>query len=177
MATILRGTLVTLRPSTPADIPELARIRTTPEVYDRWGGDKDMDPQISTELGDPDTETLVIEYDGRVVGAIQWSEEADPEYRHAGMDIYVDPAVQGKGIGTDAVRALVRFLIENRGHHRLVIDPAADNHAAIRCYGKVGFRPIGVMRKYERAPDGTWHDGLLMDLLAEEFLDAEGAVA
>jgi len=26
------------------------------------------------------------------------------------------------------------------------------------------------MRRYERAPDGTWRDGLLMDLLADEFL-------
>jgi aminoglycoside 6'-N-acetyltransferase len=28
-----------------------------------------------------------------------------------------------------------------------------------------------VMRRYERGSDGTWHDGLLMDLLAEEFVD------
>jgi aminoglycoside 6'-N-acetyltransferase len=25
------------------------------------------------------------------------------------------------------------------------------------------------MREYERGPDGTWHDGLLMDLLAGEL--------
>jgi aminoglycoside 6'-N-acetyltransferase len=31
------------------------------------------------------------------------------------------------------------------------------------------------MRNYERGPDGTWHDGLLMDLLREEFVDAEGS--
>jgi hypothetical protein len=28
-------------------------------------------------------------------------------------------------------------------------------------------RPVGIMRQYERGPDGTWHDGLLMDLLPE----------
>jgi len=33
----------------------------------------------------------------------------------------------------------------------------------------VGFRPVGVMRRYERGADGTFHDGLLMDLLAEEL--------
>jgi aminoglycoside 6'-N-acetyltransferase len=27
-----------------------------------------------------------------------------------------------------------------------------------------------VMRLYERGYDGTWHDGLLMDMLAEEFI-------
>ena len=40
---------------------------------------------------------------------------------------------------------------------------------AIRAYGKVGFRPVGAMRRYERGPDGTFHDGLLMDLLADEL--------
>jgi aminoglycoside 6'-N-acetyltransferase len=33
----------------------------------------------------------------------------------------------------------------------------------------VGFRRVGIMRKYERGPDGVWHDGLLMDMLREEL--------
>jgi aminoglycoside 6'-N-acetyltransferase len=36
-------------------------------------------------------------------------------------------------------------------------------------YQRVGFRPVGVMRRYERGPDGCWHDGLLMDLLPEDL--------
>lgn len=40
---------------------------------------------------------------------------------------------------------------------------------AIRAYEKAGFRPVGTMRKYERGSDGAWHDGLLMDMLQEEF--------
>ena len=43
------------------------------------------------------------------------------------------------------------------------------NAAAIASYAKVGFRPVGVMRQYERGPDGTWHDGLLMDLLEPDL--------
>jgi aminoglycoside 6'-N-acetyltransferase len=30
------------------------------------------------------------------------------------------------------------------------------------------------MRSYERGPDGSWHDGLLMELLADE-ITAEGS--
>jgi aminoglycoside 6'-N-acetyltransferase len=63
----------------------------------------------------------------------------------------------------------VRYLIDERGHHRLTIDPAADNAEAIRAYEKVGFRPVGVLREYWRAPGGAWRDGLLMDLLASEL--------
>jgi aminoglycoside 6'-N-acetyltransferase len=167
----LHGRTVTLRPITVDDVPELVRIRSTPEVYTRWGGGEDLTAAVTENLSAVDYHTLVVMYEGRVVGAIQWDEEDDPEYRHASIDIFLDPAVHGRGLGTDAVRTLARHLITEHGHHRLVIDPAADNAAAIRSYEKVGFRPIGIMRRYERAPDGTWHDGLLMDLLAEELTD------
>ena len=151
-----------LRPVVDDDIAELAQIRSTPEVYARWGGGPTIDDSS-------DVETFAILYEDRVVGAIQWSEETEPDYRHANIDIYLDPAVHGRGLGTDAVRTLARHLISEVGHHRVVIDPAADNAAAIACYAKVGFRPVGIMRRYERGPDGTWHDGLLMDLLADEL--------
>ena len=64
---------------------------------------------------------------------------------------------------------LARWLFEEGGHHRVTIDPAADNARAIRCYESVGFRPVGVMRRYERVGSGEFRDGLLMDLLPEEL--------
>ena len=100
---------------------------------------------------------------------IQCYEENEPDFRHAGIDIFLAERFQGRGLGTDAVRTLARYLIHERGHHRLIIDPAADNAEAIRTYEKVGFRAVGIMREYCRSSDGTWRDGLLMDLLAREF--------
>lgn len=168
--TVLRGTYVTLRPATDDDVPALAAIRRAPEVQAWWRAGEDLDAKVSQELADPESRTLAVEHEGRTIGAIQWWAEEDPEYRHAGMDIYLDPAVHGKGLGTDAVRTLAAHLVDEEGHHRLTIDPAADNTAAIRSYIKAGFRPVGVMRRYERGADGTFHDGLLMDLLAEELV-------
>ncbi len=165
----MRGALVSLRPARPEDVPELARIRATPAVLRWWRGGDDLSAAVAEDLAEEGTETFVVEHEGRVAGAIQWHAENEPDYRHAGIDIYLDPALHGRGLGTDAVRTLARYLIADQGHHRLVIDPAADNVAAIRCYSKVGFRPVGVMRSYERGADGTWHDGLLMDLLADEL--------
>jgi aminoglycoside 6'-N-acetyltransferase len=122
-------------------------------------------------LADPENQTLtfVIEHEGRLVGSIQCSEEDDPDYRSAGIDLFLADEAQGRGFGPDAIRALARWLFEQRGHHRLTIDPAAANDRAIRAYAKVGFRPIGIARQYERGPDGTWHDGLLMDMLRAEL--------
>ncbi|MDH6140132.1 MULTISPECIES: GNAT family N-acetyltransferase [Kitasatospora] len=168
-ARTLHGEQVVLRPAEATDIPALAAIRATPEVYQRWRGGTDLTAAVAEDLADPGDETFTVLHRDRVIGAIQWSQETEPDYRHAGIDLYLDPAVHGRGLGTDAVRTLARYLVEEVGHHRLTIDPAADNAAAIRCYSKVGFRPVGVLRKYERGVDGDWHDGLLMDLLAEEL--------
>jgi aminoglycoside 6'-N-acetyltransferase len=167
---VLVGSSVTLRPVTEDDVPVLAAIRCTPQVRERWRGGADMVAEVRGDVEDPDLHLLAVERRGRVVGAIQWSAEEDPDYRHASIDIFLDPAVHGLGLGAAAVRTLATHLVDEHGHHRLTIDPAADNAAAIRCYTKVGFRPVGVLRRYERGVDGSWHDGLLMDLLAEELV-------
>jgi RimJ/RimL family protein N-acetyltransferase len=156
---------VILCPVMPADVAELRRIHATPEVAHRWGLPEEDFPWED----DPEATRLVIEVDGAVAGLIQYGEELEPRYRHANIDLYLDPALHGRGLGTEVVRRVVRLLIEERGHHRITIDPALDNVAAIRSYEKVGFRPVGVMRRYERdAFGGEWHDSLLIDLLAEE---------
>lgn len=71
----------------------------------------------------------------------------------------------GRGFGPEAISAVVDHLCSARGHHRIVIDPAVSNARAISAYSKVGFRPVGVMQAYERGEDGTFHDGLLMELV------------
>lgn len=170
---VLSGETVVLRPVSREHVPELVRIRCTDEVWRRWG-DVDADLAADWPFDDPETTCFVVALKDRVVGMIQHWEENTPQYRHAAIDIFLDPVVHGRGLGRDAVRTLCRHLITDRGHHRLVIDPAADNEAAIRCYASVGFRVVGTMRDYERDADGGgWHDGLLMELLARD-LDAGG---
>jgi aminoglycoside 6'-N-acetyltransferase len=142
-------------------------------VYRFWRGGHDLVAAVEEDLAEPGMTAYVIEVDADVAGWIQWQAEDEPSYRHASIDIYVDPARHGRGVGTDAVRTLARHLFTVHGHHRIDIDPAVDNAAAIRSYTKVGFRPVGVTRKSERGVDGTWHDNLLMDLLAEELLDGD----
>jgi aminoglycoside 6'-N-acetyltransferase len=157
---------VLLRPGRPEDAQRLFRIRNEPLVL-RWWGNTDIE-EIREEFIDSE-EGFVIEADGEVIGAIQYHEENEPMYRHAGMDIFLSTSRQGEGLGTEAIRVLAGYLFEERGHHRLTIDPAVENAGAIRAYERVGFRAVGVMRKYERGPDGVWRDGLLMDMLEEEF--------
>jgi aminoglycoside 6'-N-acetyltransferase len=163
----IHGQRVVLVAVTAEHVPELRRILATPEVRARWG-DEDASPQWPFD--DDSATRFAVMLDATVRGMIQYGEELMPDYRHAWIDIFVDPAVHGQGIGRDALTTLARYLFQVRGHHRLTIDPAADNAAAIRSYTAVGFKPVGIMRRYERDMDGNgWHDCLLMDLLAEEL--------
>lgn len=163
------GRRVRLRPLDGDETRALARaIASDPEANPWWGTDAE---KVERWLRDRDTTTLGIEHAGTIVGVIQFGEEDDPDYRYAAIDISLLAPWVGKGLGTDALHALARYLIDARGHHRIHIDPAARNARAIAAYAKVGFRPVGVLRRYERGPDGVWRDGLLMDLLAEELVD------
>ena len=165
----LTGPRVSLRPGTVNDVDRLASILREPDVANRWGTFERE--EIEEEIVG-DEKVFVIEVDGDVIGAIQYGEEEDPMYRHASIDIFLTTSRQGQGFGSEAIRVLASHLIRVRGHHRLTIDPAADNEAAIRAYQKVGFRRVGVMRSYERGSNATWHDGLLMEMLADEFKEA-----
>jgi aminoglycoside 6'-N-acetyltransferase len=154
-----------LRPLAPGDEEELLRIHRSPEVVRWWD-----EPADGFPWDEPESVRFTIEVDGRVAGLIQYWEETEPKYRHAGIDLFVDPSLHGQGVGTEAVRRVVRMLVDERGHHRITIDPAVSNAAAIRSYSKVGFKPVGVMRQHERDVGGEgWHDSLLMEVLASEF--------
>jgi aminoglycoside 6'-N-acetyltransferase len=170
-AVLLRGRKVILRLLRVEDVERVVEIQAEPSVARWWGAPDEADLQRLAE-GRGEEKAFVIESESEVVGFIQFVEESEPEFRHAGIDLFLSERHQGQGLGPDAIRTLARYLIDERGHHRLTIDPAADNAEAIRADGKVGFRPVGVLREYWRAPDGIWRDGLLMDRLASE-LDPE----
>src|SRR3954468_23047593 len=104
--TVLQGGSVRLRPATSDDLPDLVAIRRTPEVYAHWRGGDDLMAAVEEDFAEEESVAYVIEFDDRVVGWIQWQAEEEPDYRHASIDIYVDPAVHGRGIGTDALRTL-----------------------------------------------------------------------
>lgn len=164
----LTGPRVRLRSVRDSDREALRAILAEPDVF-RWWVHEDLEAAVNGLFDDEDEVRLVIEVEGELAGFIQFGEENTPDYRHASIDLFIGTAWQGRGIGPEAIRLVARHLFEVRGHHRITIDPAAANARAIRAYEKVGFRPIGTMREYERDPDLAWHDGLLMDLLADEL--------
>jgi aminoglycoside 6'-N-acetyltransferase len=163
----LEGGHVRLRPLTKVDLPQVQALLSDEQVAEWWGPYDEA--RLREELAGPNVSAWAILVDGAVGGMVVANEELDPDYRHVELDIFLGAAHHGKGLGSDALRTILRHLFERRRHHRAVIIPAAENERAIRSYARVGFRPVGVMRRVERAPDGRWRDALVMDLLAEEL--------
>ena len=156
-----------LRPLTDEDLDALVAIVQAPGVAEWWGT---PDPPEREREGLANGGcAFAIEVGGELAGWLGFNEEDEPDYRHASLDISLAPQFQGRGLGPDALRTAIQWLIDDRGHHRFTIDPAAANERAIQAYAAVGFEPVGVLRRYERGPEGHWHDGLLMDLLAEDL--------
>jgi aminoglycoside 6'-N-acetyltransferase len=165
----LVGPRVTLRPATAADVPPMALIRAEPAIV-TWWDDPEPASDAATLLGhEAGTEAFVIEVDAAVVGQIQFFEQPEEAFRHAGIDVFLTGRLHGQGIGREAIGLLAVWLLDVRGHRRLTIDPAAANVAAIRCYAAVGFRPVGTLRQYQRLHDGRLLDGLLMELVRDDL--------
>ena len=133
----LDGARLSLVPVLPQHHEPLRAIHAEPAVSSVWGEPDRHWPD------DPGVHGYAIELgaQGAVVGFIQWGEERDPQYRHAGIDVFVTTVRHGQGIGTAAVTLLAAHLVHDLGFHRLVIDPAADNAAADRVLpqGRVPF--------------------------------------
>jgi aminoglycoside 6'-N-acetyltransferase len=165
---MLRGERVLLRPVRDEDAAALLALLTEPEVA-RWWQVWDAE-RVRELMSDRDEPAFAIEAGGELVGLLLIGEEQEPMYRHASLDIAIATEHQGKGLGPEALRIAIRHLIDERRHHRFTIDPSAANERAIRAYARLGFKPVGTLRRYERHADGEWHDGLLMDLLADELL-------
>jgi aminoglycoside 6'-N-acetyltransferase len=158
--TQLRGERVVIVPAGSEHAERLRELRAHPEVA-RWWGPPPRDWPLGPE---PDIERFAILLEGEPVGALQFWEETDPGLRHADVDILIAHDSQDRGLGTEAMRVIVRHLVEERGHHRVTLSTAVDNARAIHVYEKVGFRPVGVTRKSSlNELSGEWEDELLME--------------
>ncbi|HEY4450322.1 MAG TPA: GNAT family N-acetyltransferase [Solirubrobacteraceae bacterium] len=154
----LRDGNLKLRPFRSGDAEAIAGLLAEPEVH-RWWQDGHFDQQHG----------WVATVAGKFAGWVQYEEETYVWFPSVGFDLALTTALHGHGYGRRVLRIVVEHFLA-RGHHRFTIDPNVNNLRAIRCYAAAGFKPVGVLRSYERNPDGGYNDGLLMDLIV---LDSE----
>lgn len=161
---MLRGQGVVLVPLAEEHVDTLRAIRREGDVADWWGA-LEADFPLDDE---PTAERFTVMLGDRVAGMIQVTEENEPDYRHAEVDIFLDPDLHGRGIGPDTIATLARHLTEDRGHHRLILGANVHNAKAIRCYEKAGFRTVGTTRLSGRDfRTGEYEDELFMEMVVK----------
>jgi RimJ/RimL family protein N-acetyltransferase len=90
-------------------------------------------------------------------------------HRRAEVGIMIgEPAMRGRGYGTEALRLLLDYGFTVLGLHSVMLSVYAYNHAARRSYEKAGFREIG-RRRESRWFNGRFWDEITMDILEAEF--------
>lgn len=168
-----------LRPLLPADVEALHRYRGRDDVA-RWlGATSGSSTALADRFLDPDRagHTLVVEHEGVVVGDLMlrvqdaWGqvEVADAaRATEAELGWVLDPDHGGRGLATEAVRALLDVAFDGLGLRRVTASCFSANVASWRLMERVGMR-----REAEHVADSLhrdlgWVDGLVYALLADE---------
>lgn len=169
---MIKGKKIILLPLSERHLENTVRIVNLPEVRKFTGtilpvSDFEHRNWYKKVSVSKTTRVFAIEtQDGRHVGNIGLR-NINFRDRNAELFIYIDPAEWGKGYGTDAVTALLRFCFDELNLHRVFLKVIEDNKRAIRVYEKVGFKTEGVLREH------TWRDGRYKNLLVMGILAGE----
>jgi RimJ/RimL family protein N-acetyltransferase len=84
-----------------------------------------------------------------------------------GISIH-DKALWSQGLGTDAVRLVLRYAFKELALNRVELTTDEENARAIRCYDKCGFVREGLLRQH-RLVDGRFGNTVVMSVLADEW--------
>ena len=161
----LRGSQVTLRPMTHADVPLLTKWGSNPEFrHYQWGQkpgsftEENAKAWIERMSRPGDSACWVIEHDGRPIGFVNYR-DYHPKGKSAEIGIGIgQPDLWGKHLGRDALQALLRYLFDELGLHRVGLAVVGFNDRAIAMYKAVGFEVEGIERDGVGTEDGYIDD-------------------
>ncbi|AJS59298.1 GNAT family N-acetyltransferase [Paenibacillus sp. IHBB 10380] len=170
---------MSIRLLTPADAVLLMKWLSDPVVLEYYEGrDRSHDMELVQEHfykdSDDSVTQCIIQYESKAIGYIQFyliEDEEIQEYQYEdfkgeiyGMDQFIgEPEFWNQGIGTLLIKEMVKYLIEQKGAKKIVMDPQAWNTRALKVYEKNGFVKKRLLEKHE------WHEGKLMDCWLIEY--------
>ena len=153
-----------LRPPRPGDAASLARHANDREIWlnlrDRFPHPyalSDADAYVARNAEQDPVTAFAIEVDGEVAGSITLMPGHDIERVSAELGYWLGRACWGRGIVTDAVRAVTGHAFATLGLRRVFAVPFAHNAASQRVLEKAGYVREGTMRR------SAIKDGVLLD--------------
>jgi len=175
---ILEGEMVRLRPTEERDLPRFVEWLADRDVT-RWLAAMGDPPTLEDERewyerrrGDPESVMWSIEtHDGRLAGNVEL--RLTPRAERAEMGIAIqDKSLWSQGLGTDAVRLVLRYAFEDLDLNRVELTTDEENARAVRCYEKCGFRREGLLRQH-RLVDGKFGNTVMMAVLRAEWTGSQ----
>ncbi len=113
---------------------------------------------------------FVIETAGHGAVGILIFCDIDWKNRHASIGIKLrNQEVRGKGIGTDAIMAMMRYAFDELNFNRLNTTRLEKNIASGKMFAKCGWSVEGSQRQYVYK-NGSYHDMVFMGILKDEYL-------
>jgi RimJ/RimL family protein N-acetyltransferase len=117
----------------------------------------DAEAWLALARESPERTSWAIEVDGAAAGGIALERGSDVHTRSAHIGYWLGESCWGRGIATDAVRAVAALALGRLGYVRLEAPVFAWNPASMRVLEKCGFIREGVMRK------SVFKDGEIID--------------
>jgi RimJ/RimL family protein N-acetyltransferase len=172
----LRADGFTLRPWEAGDAaavtelcqdPEIARwIPFIPSPYTEADARAFIEQSQSTWELEEAYGFAIVEDAGELLGAIGMRMR---RFRTGHIGYWVAAHARGRGVASDALRALSRWAIEELGLKRLELVTDPENVASQRVAEKAGFRREGILRSALEYRDGSRSDSVVFSLLPEEL--------
>jgi diamine N-acetyltransferase len=170
---IVRGELVELRAIERQDLPRYALWLNDSDV--QWYLSR-MEPTSLDEetrwherlANDPQARDYAIWYQGEHIGGAGFTNLNFKERSGEVRLMIGRKDLWDRGLGADALLALLRHGFEQLNLHRVCLHVFSDNARAIRCYEKVGFRQESRQRECSFR-HGRYHDMLWMSILEDEY--------
>jgi RimJ/RimL family protein N-acetyltransferase len=169
---------LTIRRFEAADVPAFAAYRSVPEVarYQGWdapfGEEQARRFVAALATSHPDAADEWFQFavtesaSGRLLGDVAAAPESD--HRLARIGFTLAPEAQGRGFATEAVTALLDYLVHTRGKHRVTAECDARNLASVAVLERIGMRREAHHLRSVWSK-GEWTDELVYAVLADEW--------
>ncbi len=169
------GKQVTLRAIEPADLELLRDMLNDPEMENKViGWAFPVSSQIQGawyEKTSMDTNNIRLVIDAGEYGAVGLVTLHDFDWKNRAASVGIKIAaakLRSKGIGTDAIMALMRYAFDELGFHRLESTVFSNNFPSLNLFKKCGWQVEGTQR--ERVfKGGEFRDLNVIGILENEY--------
>ncbi len=111
---------------------------------------------------------ITIPPEPRVVGSVSLT-SIDRHHRRAEIGYDLVRSLWGRGVGREAVSAVLGFGFAQLALHRMDARTIKDNYESVRMLEALGFQREAVLREYSLEDDGLFHDSTIYGMLDREF--------